>query len=550
MKHYTRILSILTLALLTIVMPATAQTADNKNKAIVVTTDGTQELNTDDISVIRFDGDKVTFVQPWGNTTFDRTLRSLTFLRPLPGTLRLTATTDIGDNNGGNRAQSIDGDGYLAATWADGDVVYVYADATSTTSIGTLTPQTYGASTATLTGDIDATSLENGQTLYFSTKERATFDLTSQDGTVESLFYFTATAPITIDGGNASVGNLAFARPIAVVKFTLMDKGNSDAAISATSLTVSDGTNIYNVTPSSATDVLYVGIADINGETVTLNASDGSNYYYYQKTGVSFTNNNYYAINVKMKSIPTGALPRMFTVSSTKQVFFSKGNLCANYDYSDTWSWVFAPHQWSCFGDDLHGGSVIIRDNGTVSIYGDTYVDLFGWSTDATNYGIRYSDNDADYSGAFIDWGNTIGNGWYTLSKEEWVYLLRIRDNANKKYGHGSVGDVKGLIILPETWTLPTGLTFTTGRSDWANSYSTTDWAKMEAAGAVFLPAAGRRERSDIVPGNRPYGYYWSSTPHENDDAYCISFTQNDLYQQEYCKRHYGLSVRLVHNVE
>ena len=189
MKNYTRILSILMLALLTIALPVSAQD-DKKNKAIVETTDGTQQLNTDDISVIRFDGDKVTFVQPWGNTTFDRTLRSLTFLRPLPGTLRLTATTDISNNNGGNRAQVIDGDGDLKSTWEDGDQVYVYADNVSTTSIGTLTPKTYGERTATLTGDINAAGLSNGQTLYFSTKDRATLDLTSQDGTVESLFYF------------------------------------------------------------------------------------------------------------------------------------------------------------------------------------------------------------------------------------------------------------------------------------------------------------------------------------------------------------------------
>ena len=67
MKHYTRLLSILTLALLTIVMPATAQTDDNKNKAIVETTDGTQQLNTDDISVIRFDSGKITIEQPWAS---------------------------------------------------------------------------------------------------------------------------------------------------------------------------------------------------------------------------------------------------------------------------------------------------------------------------------------------------------------------------------------------------------------------------------------------------------------------------------------------------
>ena len=54
MKNYTRILTILFLALLTFVMSATAQTNDNKNKAIVETTDGTQQLNTDEISIIRF----------------------------------------------------------------------------------------------------------------------------------------------------------------------------------------------------------------------------------------------------------------------------------------------------------------------------------------------------------------------------------------------------------------------------------------------------------------------------------------------------------------
>ena len=216
MKNYTRILTILFLALLTFVMSATAQTNDDKNKAIVETTDGTQQLNTDEISIIRFDGDKVTFVQPWGESVFDRTLRSLTFLRPLPGTLRLTVNAGINENQG-NRAQTID-EGKLKTTWESGDVVYVYADETSTASIGTMTPTTYGSNSATLTGDVDATGLSEGNhTLYFSTKPRP-FNFTSQDGTVESLFYFTATADITVVGANASLsGDLNFTRPVAIV---------------------------------------------------------------------------------------------------------------------------------------------------------------------------------------------------------------------------------------------------------------------------------------------------------------------------------------------
>ncbi len=239
MKKYTRILSILTLVLLTIVMPATAQSDDNKNKAIVETTDGTQQLNTDEISIIRFEGDKVTFIQPWGESVFDRTLRSLTFLRPLPGTLRLTVQAGINENKS-NRAQAIDA-GKLKSTWESGDQVYVYADAVSTTSIGTLTPATTGSNSATLTGDINATGLVNDQTLYFSTKPRP-FNFASQDGTVESLFYFTADAAVTVEGGNASLsGTLNFTRPVAIVKFSLKDGVGS--AINVNSLTISAASN-------------------------------------------------------------------------------------------------------------------------------------------------------------------------------------------------------------------------------------------------------------------------------------------------------------------
>ena len=85
-KHLYMLLAVMLLA----TVPAMAQnTNDDKNKAIIETNDGSQELNTDDIQVIRFNGGKVTVVHSQGETTFDRTLRSLSFLRPLPGTLRL-----------------------------------------------------------------------------------------------------------------------------------------------------------------------------------------------------------------------------------------------------------------------------------------------------------------------------------------------------------------------------------------------------------------------------------------------------------------------------
>ena len=180
-------------------------------------------------------------------------------------------------------------------------MVYVYTDddPDNDSPIGTLTPKTYGEKTATLSGDINAEGLTDGQTLYFSTKPRP-FNFSAQDGTVESLFYFTATGTLTIDGGNASISNLSFTRPIAVVKFTLKDKGDGTSPVYAKSLTVHDGTNDYVVTLATLSNVLYVGIPGISSQTVNLTATDGLSSYAYERANVTFANNEYYAINVKM----------------------------------------------------------------------------------------------------------------------------------------------------------------------------------------------------------------------------------------------------------
>lgn len=294
-------------------MPVMAQnTDDSHNKAVFQSTDGNGEMNTDDIQVIRFDGGKVTVVQPWGETVFDRTLRNLTFFRPLPGTLRLTVDANINTeetDGGSNRALDIDGDGWLTATWKEGDQVYVYADAETTTSIGTLTPETQGTSSTSLVGDINATGLTDGQTLYLETKPR-TFSFATQTGILSDLFYAKATATVSINGGNATIGKASFARPMAIVKFTLKKKSDgSDLIIPVTSsLTVSDGTSTYTVMPTSATNEFYVGIPGITSGTVTLVTCEGTDIYSFAKTNVTFNNGKYYTISVKMKAEPVGSI--------------------------------------------------------------------------------------------------------------------------------------------------------------------------------------------------------------------------------------------------
>ncbi len=247
-----------------------------------------------------------------------------------------------------------------------------------------------------------------------------------------------------------------------------------------------------------------------------------------------------------------------FSVSADKQVTFSKGNL--QYTQS-TNTWSFASAQWEVIGtDNVIGGSVSSDPKYGDSKYGDALadkVDLFGWSTSATNFGVSTSKDNYDYYGSFVDWGtnkigNDVPNTWRTLSYDEWYYLRWERPNYSELCGVAQVNGVNGLIFLPDNWTCPAGVTFKSGFHsnygvDYYAAYQTftaEQWSKLEAAGAVFLPASGRRYDSD-VSYVQYYGYYWSATEYDSYNAYYLYFSSDEanLY---YGNRSYGHGVRLV----
>ena len=144
--------------------------------------------------------------------------------------------------------------------------------------------------------------------------------------------------------------------------------------------------------------------------------------------------------------VPDGALPGLFSVSATRQVRFSQGNL--QYQAS-TKIWRFAEHQYDYVGSD----------NRSISSTYSGWIDLFGWGTGSNP--TLSSPSFEDY-GTFMDWGcNAIINGgntvnqWRTLTIAEWNYLLNTRTDASSKRGTGNINGVGGLIILPDSWTLP-----------------------------------------------------------------------------------------------
>ena len=175
----------------------------------------------------------------------------------------------------------------------------------------------------------------------------------------------------------------------------------------------------------------------------------------------------------------------VFSVAADKQVSFSQGNL--QYIQS-TDTWQFAANQLEYMGHKHYR-------NGQLA---DT-IEYFGWSgkNSKTPWGISLSTESSDYAGEFLDWGtNTIAgsapNTWRTLSNEELLYICKGRKNADQLLGLGKIDTICGLIILPDDWVAPEGITFTPNTNNpIANLYSLQEWAIMEAAGAVFIPPTG-----------------------------------------------------------
>jgi hypothetical protein len=247
-----------------------------------------------------------------------------------------------------------------------------------------------------------------------------------------------------------------------------------------------------------------------------------------------------------------------FSVSDSKQVTFSKGNL--QYTQSAN-TWSFASAQWEMIGtDNVTDGSVSSDSTYADEKYGNALadkVDLFGWST-VTNFGVSTSDNANDYIGSFVDWGtNKIGNDapntWRTLTYDEWEYLLDTRPNASSLKGVAQVNGVNGLILLSDNWTCPSGVTF---KSGFHNNYGvdyyadhqtfTADqWSKLEKSGAIFLPAAGYRIGTS-VSYVQDFGYYWSATEEGSScEADDLCFWSAGAYMLSNDRSH-GRSVRLV----
>ena len=267
-----------------------------------------------------------------------------------------------------------------------------------------------------------------------------------------------------------------------------------------------------------------------------------------------------------------GALPGKFSISASQQIRFSVGNL--QYQASAD-KWRFAEHQYDYVGE----GNL----NKSGSYTG--WIDLFGWGTGADP--TLNSDYYGDYY-SFTDWGiNPISNGgntaniWRTLTQTEWAYVTCNRLNAGSLFGLGNIDGTNGAILLPDDWITPDGVTFVPGArsgglqpitNEWPkfrddedternhfedNTYTAEQWAIMEEAGAVFLPAAGILNQDGSYGDKSKWfnerGFYKSSTSADDvwsgQGAYTLFITNREFWAANGRNRAEASSVRLVQNL-
>ena len=249
-------------------------------------------------------------------------------------------------------------------------------------------------------------------------------------------------------------------------------------------------------------------------------------------------------------TLESGTPSDLFTVGPGAKVRFSPGNL----QYKNGEGWRFAENQWN-----------IIEQDGEWNT--SDWVSLFGWGTwsgtDSQWNPLNVAATDSDYSWNGKYFQGTLKNNtetnWYTLAWSEWNYMLLLRHNAKQLYGLATVAGQPGFVILPDAWTdAPEGCSFTAGMTRWDNNiYDEAQWAKMEADGAIFLPAAGfrynmshqRNAQSVYVEGVGNTARYWTSDVWYSGYAHYLGVWPRNYAAviSQKASVYFGHSVRLVH---
>ena len=260
---------------------------------------------------------------------------------------------------------------------------------------------------------------------------------------------------------------------------------------------------------------------------------------------------NYLEINQTLTKISffDNTIHALYSVSPSIKVYFARGNL--QYQPSK-WTWRFAENQWDVIGNA----------NKNISETYNGWIDLFSFRVDGDSDYNSVEAMNATCAEWYNEYKNSIGvEGlkWRVLYDEEWDYVLYKRKTASGiNHAWATVNGVPGIILLPDSWdvnkyALQKAKDSQNKYSD--NIVSLSDWTtKLEANGAVFLPASGIRIKNSVDSAGRA-GYYWSfSSSKEKEkstkfyDWFATRFVESEgLANVKYhAPGRYGLAIRPV----
>lgn len=268
---------------------------------------------------------------------------------------------------------------------------------------------------------------------------------------------------------------------------------------------------------------------------------------------LSFTTRDYY-------DTPLGAADGQYSVAEDRKVWIATGNLMY---HPKNQCWAFAEDAFFYVGND----------NANIGADYDGWIDLFGWGTSGSPHRqhcyqpwswesnpdlyCAYDDPNLqlyDQTGQ-ADWGYNVhfddeDGGWRTLTRDEWDYLFNLRSTPSGiRFAKAQVCGVNGVILLPDEWS--TSVYHLNNVNQPNASFSSNvignGWdVLLQFNGAVFLPAAGRRQEKQVSSAGS-VGYYYSSESSVRK-AKGISFDYLILGDNTVLRSD-GLSVRLVKDV-
>lgn len=487
-------------------------------------------------------------------------------------------------------------------TWTAGDVCHVYASTTGYLGALTLSAGA-GTNTATFSGSLSEwTDNETLRFYYLGTNTKKadnTFviDYSAQDGTLATIASKYHVSCYTEENVSASQTSFSgqMLNQMALAVFDVNGFGSGNVKIYAES-------GFRNMIKISSTGELSYGVAGINPDVdnlsghivigaagakkyVALLPSDGDitmQFTSQSKTGSdearTIAANDFIgssaAVAITAADVVSDyvdlavASNYVFTVASGRTVKFAKGNLvydqgrfkmhntqygrCFTSEDGDVSSQTKVSGTFDLFGWGTAGwnnGNLLYMPYTLSKSSSSPYTSAHGYGygpTDGSNYKIDLTGTYANSDWGVYQFGMDAESGWRTLTTGERQYLFNDRTGAGEKYASATVNSIPGIVLLPDTWTLPTGCSFKAGMNGWKyNTYDVDAWASMEANGAVFLPADGYRNGTGVVNVG-VYGRYCSSSANEYNEgyAYCVNFNGNTVTPSSH--RYLGQSVRLV----